>query len=54
LNADGSVKQIEIMGYRDTSGSQKRDQKWRAQFVSKTRKSTLKLDSDIKTSVALL
>jgi hypothetical protein len=48
LNADGSVKQIEIMDYRETYGDQIRDQKWRAQFVGKTSKSTLKLDSDIK------
>ena len=48
LNTDGSVKQIEIMDYRETYGDQIRDQKWRAQFVGKTSKSTLKLDSDIK------
>jgi hypothetical protein len=48
LNADGSVKQIEIMDYRETYGGQIRDQKWRGQFVGKTSKSTLKLDSDIK------
>jgi Na+-translocating ferredoxin:NAD+ oxidoreductase RnfG subunit len=48
LNADGSVKQIEIMDYRETYGGQIRDQRWRAQFVGKTSKSTLKLDSDIK------
>jgi Na+-translocating ferredoxin:NAD+ oxidoreductase RnfG subunit len=48
LNANGSVKQIEIMDYRETYGGQIRDQKWRAQFVGKTSKSTLKLDSDIK------
>jgi hypothetical protein len=48
LNADGSVKQIEIMDYRETYGGQIREQKWRAQFVGKTGKSTLKLDSDIK------
>jgi Na+-translocating ferredoxin:NAD+ oxidoreductase RnfG subunit len=48
LNTDGSVKQIEIMDYRETYGGQIRDQKWRAQFVGKTSKSTLKLDSDIK------
>jgi hypothetical protein len=48
LNADGSVKQIEIMDYRETYGGQIREQKWRAQFVSKTSKSTLKLDNDIK------
>jgi Na+-translocating ferredoxin:NAD+ oxidoreductase RnfG subunit len=48
LNADGSVKQIEIMDYRETYGGQIRDEKWRAQFVGKTSKSTLKLDADIK------
>ena len=48
LAADGSVKQIEIMDYRETYGGQIRDQKWRAQFVGKTSKSALKLDSDIK------
>jgi hypothetical protein len=48
LNADGSLKQIEIMDYRETYGGQIRDQKWRAQFIGKNSKSTLKLDSDIK------
>lgn len=48
LNADGSAKQIEIMDYRETYGGQIRDEKWRAQFVGKTSKSTLKLDTDIK------
>jgi FMN-binding domain len=48
LNPDGSVKQIEIMDYRETYGGQIRDQKWRAQFVGKNSRSTLKLDSDIK------
>jgi hypothetical protein len=48
LNADGSVKQIEIMDYRETYGGQIRDEKWRAQFAGKTAGSTLKLDRDIK------
>ena len=48
LNPDGSVKQIEIMDYRETYGGQIRDQKWRSQFVGKTSRSTLKLDGDIK------
>jgi hypothetical protein len=48
LNANGSVKQIEIMDYRETYGGQIRDQKWRDQFVGKTSRSTLKLDNDIK------
>lgn len=48
LNADGSVKQIEIMEYRETYGGQIRDEKWRAQFAGRTSQSTLKLDRDIK------
>src|SRR5512140_368249 len=54
LNPDGSVKQIEIMDYRETYGGQIRDQKWRAQFVGKNSRSTLKLDSDIKNIVERL
>lgn len=48
LNADGSVKQVEVMDYRETYGYEIRNEKWRAQFVSKTNKSKLKLDEDIK------
>src|SRR2546421_1032259 len=48
LNSDGSVKQIEVMEYRETYGGEIRNEKWRAQFVGKTIRSTLKLDSDIK------
>ncbi len=48
LHGDGSVKQIEVMDYRETYGGQIRDEKWRGQFVGKTSKSTLKLDADIK------
>jgi Na+-translocating ferredoxin:NAD+ oxidoreductase RnfG subunit len=48
LNADGSVKQIEVMEYRETYGYQIREEKWRAQFAGKTARSTLKLDVDIK------
>jgi hypothetical protein len=48
LNSDGSVKQIEVMDYRETYGGEIRNEKWRAQFVGKTSRATLKLDSDIK------
>jgi len=48
LNADGSVKQIEVMDYRENYGSEVRNEKWRAQFTGKTRKSKLKLGDDIK------
>ena len=48
LNPDGSVKQIEIMDYRETYGGEIRNASWRAQFAGKTSKSQLKLDRDIK------
>lgn len=48
LNSDGSVRQIEILDYRETYGYQIRDQKWRAQFYGKEHGAKLKLDDDIK------
>jgi len=48
LNADGTVKQVEILDYRETYGYEVRNEKWRAQFAGKDSKSKLKLDDDIK------
>jgi hypothetical protein len=48
LNANGSVKQIEVMDYRETYGGEIRNENWRSQFVGKTSQSPLKLDGDIK------
>ena len=48
LNADGSVRQIEILDYRETYGYQVRDEKWLAQFTGKQHGAPLKLDDDIK------
>ena len=48
LNADGSVKQIEVMDYRETYGGQVREEKWRAQFIGKKHGAKLKLDDDIQ------
>ena len=48
LNADGSVKQIEIMQYSESYGYQVRNPEWRKQFVGKTSAAPLKLDQDIK------
>ena len=48
LHADGTVKQIEIMEYRETYGDQIRNAPWRQQFVGKTSHAPLKLDQDIK------
>jgi len=48
LNADGSVKQIEIMDYRETYGYQVRDAAWRAQFTGRTGQAKPKLGKDIE------
>ena len=48
LNADGTVKQIEIMTYRESYGYQVRNADWRAQFVGKSASAPLKLNQDIK------
>src|SRR5260370_124941 len=48
INADGSVKQIEIMDYRETYGAHFRIKKWHPQFSGKPTKSPFKLISDIK------
>jgi len=48
LNADGSVKQIEILDYRETYGYEIRNGKWRGQFYGRKHGAVLKLDDDIK------
>lgn len=48
VNADGTVRNIEILDYRETYGSEVRNPKWRAQFVGKTHGAELKLNRDIR------
>jgi Na+-translocating ferredoxin:NAD+ oxidoreductase RnfG subunit len=48
LNSDGTVKQIEIMTYRESFGHEVRNPDWRAQFVGKNASAPLKLNQDIK------
>lgn len=48
LNPNGTVRQIEILSYREAYGSEIRDQTWRAQFVGKSSASPLRLDRDIR------
>ena len=48
LNADGSVRQIEVMEYREAYGYEVRNPAWRRQFVGKRAGDTLVLDQDIK------
>lgn len=48
LTADGTVKGIDILDYRETHGSQIKNTKWRAQFVGKKNGDAMRLDDDIK------
>jgi len=47
LNVDGSVKQIEIMDYRESYGYEVRNPQWRKQFVGKKADDPLSLNEDI-------
>ena len=48
LNAEGAVKQIEIMDYRENYGYEVRNARWRDQFTGKTSAAPLKVDMDIQ------
>jgi len=48
LNADGSVKQIEIVVYRESYGYEVRNAAWRRQFVGKTTGDAVRLNQDIR------
>jgi hypothetical protein len=47
LNADGSIRQLEIMDYRESRGYEIRTPGWRKQFVGKTLKDPIQLNQDI-------
>jgi hypothetical protein len=46
LNADGSIKQVEILTYRESYGYEIRNERWRRQFVGK--RAMLRMDHDIQ------
>lgn len=48
INADGTIRQIEIMEYVESYGHEVGEASWRNQFVGKTAAATLKLGQDIK------
>jgi hypothetical protein len=48
IEPDGSVKQIEVLDYRETYGNEVRGEKWRAQFRGKKQGDRMRLDDDIK------
>lgn len=47
INADGTVRQFQIMEYLEAYGYQVRELKWRDQFVGKTTESPLQVGADI-------
>ena len=48
IGADGAVRGVEILDYRETYGGEVRNAKWLAQFTGKNSTAPLKLDHDIK------
>lgn len=48
VGADGAVRGVEILDYRETRGGEVRDPRWRAQFTGKRRGSPLRLEEDIQ------
>ena len=48
LKNDGSVKQVEIMDYKESYGYEVRNANWRKQFIGKTAADPVKLDRDIR------
>ena len=47
INADGSIRKIEILEYLESYGYEVADEQWRRQFVGKTSAAPLKLNKDI-------
>ena len=47
VNADGSVRQVEVLSYRESHGHEIRLPAWRKQFVGKTAASPLHVGDDI-------
>jgi hypothetical protein len=48
VGADGAVRNVEIMDYRESRGGEVRDPRWRAQFRGKRSASPLRLEEDIQ------
>lgn len=48
LGADGRVRQIEVLVYRESYGYEIRNPAWRAQFIGKKHGDPVALDEDIK------
>ena len=47
VTAEGAVKQVEILAYRESHGYEVRDARWRSQFIGKTTSSSVMLNDDV-------
>lgn len=47
INADGTVKMVEVLEYNESYGSEVKEKSWMNQFVGKTAASPIKLNKDI-------
>ena len=47
MNADGSIRQVEVLSYRESHGHEIRLPAWRKQFVGKTAAAPLQVGEDI-------
>ncbi|HEX4985085.1 MAG TPA: FMN-binding protein [Burkholderiales bacterium] len=48
INPDGSIQQVQVIEYLETVGSQVRYPRWNGQFVGKTARDPVQIDSDIE------
>ena len=48
VNPDGTIRDVEILDYRESYGGEIRNVNWRNQFVHKSAADPLKLDQDIR------
>ena len=48
LNADGSVRAVEVLAYRESYGGEIRNERFRRQFVGKTIRDPLRVGTDIR------
>ena len=48
INADGRVRQVEILEYRESYGFEVRNERWRRQFIGKGAADPVLLDRDIR------
>src|SRR6516165_2665192 len=48
LEADGRVRRVDVLEYRESYGGEIRDASWLAQFVGKRHGSTLEVNTDIR------